>query len=142
MKPNSKRITIFRYITLAVLAGLVLEFILGMVTALYVQFPDTLAGNNAWPWAMKASPVVMAHVIIGTILLLLAIGALIYGLASRDKTAAYGGVAGLALTLLAYLSGSSFLANTVDDTFSFLMALGFIGSLTAYATVFYLTRRK
>jgi hypothetical protein len=39
------------------------------------------------------------------------------------------------------MSGSAFLSNVAEDNYSFLMALGFIGSLLSYGAAFYLTRQ-
>jgi hypothetical protein len=140
MKNNSKNLKVFRSLTLATLCSLVLEYILGMYNALFVQFPDTLVDGNGWPWAMKESPVIAAHVILGSLLVLLTISTVIYGFTSHSKSAIVWSVTGLVLTLLAYMSGSAFLANVAEDNYSFLMSLGFMGALAAYGAAFYLTR--
>jgi hypothetical protein len=38
------------------------------------------------------------------------------------------------------MGGSAFLSNVADDNYSFLMALGFMGSMLSYGVAFYLTR--
>jgi hypothetical protein len=111
-----------------------------MVNALFVQFPDSLVNGNAWAWAMKESPMISVHVALGSLLVLLMVAAVIFGIAARSKPAILWSVVGLALTLVAYMGGSIFLANVADGTYSFLMALGFMGSLLAYGVAFYQTR--
>jgi hypothetical protein len=140
MKNNSNKITVFRSLTLAILGSLVLEFVLGMYNALFVQFPDSLVNGNAWAWSMTDSPVIFAHVMLGSLLVLLTILTLIYAFASRSRPAIVWSLTGLVLTLFAYLSGSIFLTNVAEDNYSFLMALGFIGSIVSYGAAFYLTR--
>jgi uncharacterized membrane protein len=140
MKNTSKNLNVFRALTLATLGSLVLEFVLGIYNALFVQFPDTLVDGNGWAWSMKSSPVILAHVILGSLLVLLTVATVIFGFASRSKPAIVWSVAGLVLTILAYMSGSVFLADISQDNYSFLMALGFMGSLLSYAVAFYLTR--
>ena len=140
MRNTAKPLNVFRWLALATLGSLVLEFILGMYNALFVQFPDTLVNGNGWAWAMKESPVITAHVFLGSLLVLLTVLTIIFGVASRSKPAIVWSVAGLVLTLVAYMSGSAFLANVAGDNYSFLMALGFMGSLLSYGAAFYLTR--
>jgi hypothetical protein len=139
MSNTSKNLIVFRSLTLATLCGLVLEFILGMVNALFVQFPGTLVDGNAWAWSMQGSPIISAHVIVGSLLLLLTLLTVVFGFASRRKPAIVWSVAGLILTALAYLSGSAFLSNVAENNYSLLMALAFMGSLMSYSVAFYLT---
>jgi len=139
MKNTSKFLRTFRLHTLITLVALVFEFILGMYTALFIEFPDTLVDGNGWGWAMKASPIIFAHVILGTLLILLAISTLAFGFASHSKNAIISSAAGLILMLVAYLSGSTFLANVAADNYSFAMALGFLGCMLAYGAAFYFT---
>ena len=139
MKNASKNINLFRSLTLATLCSLLLEFILGMYTALFVEFPDILVNGNGWAWSMKASPVIMAHVMLGSLLVLLTLATVIFGFVSRSKPAAVWSVTGFLMTMVAYASGSIFLSNVAEDNYSFLMALGFMGALAAYGAAFYLT---
>ena len=141
MRNTSKSLNIFRSLTLAALCSLVVEFVLGMYNALYVQFPDTLVNGNAWVWSMKDSPIILAHVILGSLLVLLTILTIIFAFASGSKPAILWSIIGLVLTVVAYMSGSAFLSNVAEDNYSFLMALGFIGSLLSYGAAFYLTRQ-
>jgi hypothetical protein len=139
MRNTSKNMRVFRSLTLATLGSIVLEFVLGMYTALFVEFPDTLVNGNGWTWSMKGSPILMAHILLGSLLVLLTIFTVIFGFASRSKPAIVWSVAGFVLTLVTYTGGSIFLSNVAEDNYSFLMALGFMGSLIAYGAAFYLT---
>jgi len=123
-----------------ILVALVLEFVLGMYTALFVQFPDTLVNGNAWSWSMTESPIIFAHVLLGTLLFLLALSVVVFGFASRNRNAIVSSIAGLVLTGVAYMSGSAFLSNVALDNLSFSMSLGFLGSILAYFAAFYTTR--
>ena len=135
-----KNINLFRSLTLATLCSLVLEFVLGMYSALYVEFPDTLVNGNGWAWSMKASPIIMAHVFLGSLLVLLALLTVIFGFVSHNRAGIVWSAIGIVMTLVAYVSGSIFLANVAEDNYSFLMALGFMGALAAYGVAYYLTR--
>jgi len=111
-----------------------------MYTALFVEFPDTLVNGNGWAWSMKESPILMVHVLLGSLLVLLTILTVIFGFTSHSKPAIVWSVTGFVLTMVAYMGGSIFLSNVAEDNYSFLMALGFMGSLLAYGVAFYLTR--
>ena len=139
MRNTSKNMRVFRSLTLATLGSIVLEFVLGMYTALFVEFPDTVVNGNGWAWSMKESPILMVHVLLGSLLVLLTIFTVIFGFASRSKPAIVWSVAGFVLTLVTYTGGSIFLSNVAEDNYSLLMALGFMGSLIAYGEAFYLT---
>lgn len=140
MKPSSKLFRAFRLTVLLTLIALALEFILGIYTNLFVEFPDSIVNGNAWAWSMSQSPVIIAHVLLGTLLLAASLLALGLGVALKSKTAIVSSTAGLVMMGLAYLSGSAFLANVQVDGYSFWMALGFIGTLAAYGSAYYLTR--
>ena len=130
----------FHLDVLLTLLVLVLEYILGMYTALFVQFPDSLVNGNAWSWSMSQSPVIMAHVFLGTLLVVGSLLALGFSIASKSKIAIRASVVGLVAILIAYLSGSTFLANVQSDGYSFSMSLGFLGALFSYGAAYYLTR--
>jgi len=142
MSNTSKNLNVFRALTLATLGSLMLEFVLGMYNALFVQFPDSLVNGNGWAWSMKESPSTSAHVILGTLLVLLTLSAVIFGFASRSKPAITWSVIGLVMTMIAYMSGGIFLSNVAEDNYSFIMALGFMGSVVSYGIAFYLTRHS
>lgn len=140
MNNTNYLIKAFRIQALVVMVCLIVQFVLGMYTALYVQFPDTLVNGNGWSWSMQESPIIMAHVILGSLLVLLAISMIGFGLAARSKPAIISALTGLGMTGLAYLSGGAFLANVANNDSSFLMALGFMGCVLAYGTAYYFTR--
>jgi heme A synthase len=140
MNRTQKFARLFHMHALLTLGALVLEFILGMYTALFVAFPDTLAGGNAWQWSFSNSAITVAHIILGTLMVLMALSTLGFGAASKSKTAILTGVLGLVMILIAYLSGSIFLGNIENDQYSFSMALGFIGAMVVYGLAYYRTR--
>ena len=129
----------FHLVALLTLVVLVLEYILGMYTALFVEFPDSLVDGNAWTWSMSQSPIIMAHVLLGTLLVIGSLLGLGLGIAAKSKVAISASVVGLVTIMVAYLSGSVFLSNVQSDAYSFSMSLGFLGALLAYGAAYYLT---
>ena len=140
MIQSSKYHRAFRLHVLIMLIALVSEFILGMYTTFFVKFPDTLVDGNAWEWSMSQSAVVMAHVLLGTLMVLIALSAFGFSVAAKSKAAIITAVLGAAMILVAYLSGSTFLGNIENDNYSFSMAIGFLGAIVTYGLAYYLTR--
>jgi hypothetical protein len=140
MKALPKLYRLFRLSVLLTLVALVLEFVLGMYTALFIEFPDSVANGNAWAWSMAQSPVILVHVLLGTVLVGASLLAFGLGLTLKSKAAISTTLAGLILTGLAYLSGGVFLSDIQADGYSFSMALGFMGAVVAYGMAYYLTR--
>jgi hypothetical protein len=140
MQPQSKLFRAFRVIVLLTLIALALEFILGVYTSLFIEFPDSLQNGNAWAWSMSHDPIVTTHVFLGTLLVVASLLAMGLSIALKNKTAITWTAAGLVMMIVAYLSGSIFLANIQVDAYSFSMALGFLGALITNGVGFYLTR--
>ena len=140
MIQSSKFHRVFRLHVLLMLIALVSQFILGMYSNLFVKFPDTLVNGNAWEWSMSHNAIVMAHVVLGALT-----GAdrtlhpwLCHRL--KSKAAITTAIIGLVMMLVAYFSGSIFLGNIENDSYSFSMALGFLGAMVTYGLAYYLTR--
>jgi hypothetical protein len=140
MKNSSKTYKALRMTLHITLMLLVVEFVLGMYTALFVQFPDTLTSGNAWSWSFSQSPIILAHIIFGTLLFVAALAALGLSFPVRNKAGIITAGLGFVLVLVAYMSGSIFLTNVENDAYSFTMALGFMGAFISYGVGYYLTR--
>ena len=117
----------FRIAVLITLVLLVLQYILGMIANLEVQLP----GGNATSWAFRNSIIIQLHIYLGTLLIVVALVALILSLVARHPAGIVAAVAGLALLVFAGLSGVQFLATQQNDL-SLRMALGFMGAFIAY----------
>lgn len=117
----------FRLTILITLVLLVLQYILGMIANLEVQFPN----GNALSWVFGHSLIIQLHIYLGTLLIVVALVALILSLVARQPVGIIAAVAGLALLAFAWLSGVQFLATQQNDL-SLRMALGFMGAFIAY----------
>ena len=131
---------LYRWAVVLTLLALVAEFVLGMYTALFVEFPDSLVQGNAWAFAFTGSPVIAAHIYLGTILILAGLITFALGIAEKQRGAILTSLLGLLLMLAAWLSGGAFLGNVQVNAYSFSMALTFLGSLLAYCAGLYFTR--
>ncbi len=76
----------------------------------------------------------------GTLLLVVALVALILSIGVRNIVGIIAAAAGLALIIFAWLSGAEFLARSQQNDLSLRMALGFMGAFVAYLLGYYLSR--
>lgn len=125
----------FRSTVLVTLVLLVLQYILGMIANLEVQLPS----GNAVSWVFRNSIVIQLHIYLGTLLLVVALAALLLSLVARHPVGVVAAVAGLALLVFAWLSGVQFLTTQQNDL-SLRMALGFMGAFIAYLLGYYFSR--
>jgi hypothetical protein len=130
----------FRLSLMGMMALLVAQYVLGMAVNLYVQFPSDLPGGNAWQWAFANSALIGAHIVVGTGILVLAVVALALSISARITVGRVAAVLGLVMILVAFFSGATFLSSGQQAVSSFLMALGFLGSLLAYGVGLAVTR--
>jgi len=135
MRQTYARFGAFRLAFLVTLGLLVVQYVLGMISNLEVQFP----GGNAWGWVWSHSLIIQLHIYIGTLLLVVALVALVLSSVARNIVGSIAAAAGLALIILAWLSGAAFLASQ-QNTLSLWMALGFMGALVAYILGYSLSR--
>lgn len=131
---------LFRGTLLVVCVLLVVQYVLGMLANLDVQIPTNLTNGNAWGWVYTNSPLVQTHVLTGTLLLVLSLAALVLGSVARSTPAVIVAVVGLAMMLVAYLAGVSFLSSGQQSASSLWMSLGFLGALLAYFVGWGVTR--
>ena len=127
------RVRPFRLTVLVTLVLLVLQYVLGVMANLEVQLPS----GNDWGWVFGHSLIIQLHIYLGTLLIVVALLALILSIVARHPVGIVTAVAGLALLVFAWLSGDQFLVTQHNDL-SLLMALGFIGAFVAYLLGYYL----
>jgi len=139
MRQTSARFGAFRLAFLVTLVLLVVQYVLGMIANLEVQFPGNLPGGNAWGWVWSHSLIIQLHIYISTLLLVVALVALVLSIVARNIVGIIAAAAGLALIIFAWLSGAAFLASQ-QNNLSLNMALGFMGALVAYILGYSLSR--
>lgn len=127
LNQTDARVRAFRITFLVTLVLLVLQYILGMIANLEVPLPS----GNVLGWVFGHSIIIQLHIYLGTLLIVVALVALILSLVARHPVGIVAAVAGLALLVFAWLSGVQFLASQQNDL-SLRMALGFMGTFIAY----------
>lgn len=118
---------------------LIAQYVLGMYANLFVQFPDNGQGGEAWLFAWQ-TPIVAAHIVVGILLALGAIGFLVRAFRSGSRAWKTSALLGLIGVLGAGVSGAVFIPSQTD-AFSYSMSLFFLLAFFAYGWAFLLSRK-
>lgn len=116
--------------TLGLIGTLILQFLFGMFTALFVSFPEGVSEKQVWKFAGQQIPIVI-HMLLGLLILLGAIALVVRVIMMKDKNWIWTSVIGLVGVLVADITGILFVAQQ-NDMYSYAMAVAFIVSLVAY----------
>jgi len=132
-----------RGFALVVCGLLAVQFLLGMYVNLYVNLPPVTSGSGGLGGSMMGRfgtmfspgrPLLMAHMMLGMLLVVTGIVALFVAASSGDRFAIGWSVTGLAALLVAGYGGISFFMFGHSNVDSYLMAVGFLVSFAAYLT--------
>lgn len=115
-------------VAMIVLLGV--QYILGMVSNLFVQFPEAGTENQMFEFARTQLPEI-SHIILGLLLFVFALVFWIRAIRARFRAWTVAAGIGLLAILIAVYSGARFIP-TQDDLYSLLMSLAFILALLAY----------
>ncbi len=131
--------------TAATLVLLVVEFLLGAATSLYVTIPTNHpgAGSGLSPGGTLASllwsfgsglPLLIVHVVVGILLLLSGVELVLHAVRSGRRACVVVAAVGLAGILLAGITGAIFLRDGQNIS-SMLMSVGFAVAVTCYVVI-------
>lgn len=140
MNRTYTRLKAFHITFIVTFVLLIIQYVLGMISNLEVQFPNSLPDGNAWGWVWSNSSIIALHIVNGTLLIVVALVAIILSSVARNVAGIVASIIGLAMIVFAWISGAKFLALGQQNTFSLWMSLGFIGAFVAYTLGFYLSR--
>ena len=122
---------------------LAVQFLLGMLTNLYISLPaHSYGGAFAMGRMMTAMtsgtgaglPLLMFHMMLGPLMVIVALVTLVASIASRRQRDIVLGTVGLLSILLAGYGGLSFLLGGGHNAASLIMSLGFLAAFSAYFT--------
>ena len=128
---NSTKQNGLRTLSMVMIGLLAIQFVLGMVTNLYVQFPDTTQADQLWA-AVRSQVPSFSHIVLGILLLVAAVIFMIRAANKNNPGWVASGVAGLVGILAALYGGVTF-TTTQADAYSLVMAIGFIVAVLAYS---------
>lgn len=131
MTKNQEEITSkLRKQALGIASILTIQYILGMITNLFVKFPENKHEGAAWKFAWSQLPLSL-HIIIGLMLFFGALTLLIRAIIVKDKIWIISSSIAFIAILIAIIGGTIFVTKQTD-LYSFLMAVSFIVALLAY----------
>ncbi len=139
---NTKLMKTYRSVTQGTLHTLALIFILGMIANLFIEIPEGSAGSAAWSWVFSNSGVIVAHIILSTLLVAIALASLVLAFKAKNRTAILASSFGAVFTLVAYYFGAQFVSAGDSALSSLLMAFGFLGALVSYGIGVYKTKSQ
>ncbi|MCL4338664.1 hypothetical protein M1271_03175 [Patescibacteria group bacterium] len=109
---------------------LVIQYLLGMFTNLFVQFPQNTGERQMWEFAWSQPPLAL-HILVGTGLLLGLTVLVVRSVRYKDANWIKVSVVGTLAILIAEVAGAVFVPSQ-SDTYSFIMAVCFIITLLAF----------
>src|SRR5258708_5079733 len=112
-----------------------IQYLLGMITNLFVQFPEKANEGQLWQFAWKQIPLVL-HILVVLSLLIGSLTLTIRSFRSRNKTLKIGSAIGLISIFISGYAGSKFIPTQNAD-YSFLMSITFILALMSYVWILY-----
>ncbi len=118
------------------LALLLVQNLLGMGLNLYVD----LSSYSTVDAAFRGAPILDVHVLTAFAIVGTSAYVLVLAAAARQRRMGVAALAGLGFVLLAFLSGIEFTFFGQVDAFSFLMEVGFAGTLGCVAVVLAMAR--
>jgi len=143
-----------RPLVLVMLVLLILQFMSGMVTNLYVQIPDSVSNQptqgrefyavwgSALRWTLAhGSLFLRLHVILGVLLLLLSLVIMGSAIASRRGVWVLYSILGWLMTTGAAINGMFFLSYGQHNLNSLIMSFAFIGASAFYVIGYCVTRQ-
>ena len=118
--------------------GLIVQYCLGMAINVFVQFPQNQGSGMNWQFATR-NILIMAHLILGTLLIVGAIAQLVRVV--RAKSAAWKLPAAYALVgvIVAWIGGDTFVTTQIA-VLSYIMSLGFLVAILSYFWGLYRSR--
>jgi hypothetical protein len=122
-----------------IIGFLVVQYLLGMFTNMFVAFPEGKNEGQLWQFAWT-QPSLIAHIIIGIGVFISAVILTVRATKAGNRIWTKASWAGLVSILVAIAAGSRFIP-TQTDGYSFVMSVAFIAALLSYGWGLYSSRR-
>ena len=110
--------------------ALILQYLLGIASNLFTQFPDTKDAGRLWLYAWSQTSLAL-HIILGLLLLFGSIILIIRALIKRDFIWIIASVVGFLAIIGSVIAGAIFITSQ-SNVYSFAMSVGFIVALLSY----------
>jgi hypothetical protein len=110
------------------------------LAAFNVTIPAGRSAGSNWSFALT-HPAILLHVIVATVILVVAAIALVMSLRGRDGPWIAVSAAGLGFVLLAFAAGLEYVMSLPKGALDY-MSLGWAGAVLMYGTGWYLGRKR
>lgn len=140
VQKSNQIISPIRKMAAVMITALLIQFLLGMYTNLFIAIPRTtmhgrrggLTGMGRMMSAGISDPLFMIHMILGILLALGAIATVIVAIGTKQPPPLIIAIVGLISVLIAGYAGLTFFMNGHHNGESYTMALGWVSAFTAY----------
>lgn len=105
-----------------------------------INIPAGRSAGSHWKF-VAAHPTILLHVVVATMVLVVAVVMLILAIRGRDRSWIILSVIGLAFVLLAFASGEDYVMTLRKSALNY-MSIGWLGAIVTYGIGWYLGRRK
>jgi heme A synthase len=120
----------FRNYGVIMIVLLCVQYVLGMINNLYVQFPEAGTEAQMWEFAWKQFSLA-SHIILGIILLLASVYLLIRAMRFGTRSWFIPSLIGLFAILVAGFSGAMFIPAQ-ENLYSLIMSIAFLMAMLSY----------
>jgi hypothetical protein len=110
--------------------GLAIQFLLGVFILVYTAFPESGGARVMWEYA-KTQPLVLTHIILGTLLFLGAVSFAVRAYKAKGAVWIRSTLVGLIAIFGAWISGEEFVSSQ-QDVYSVSMSVSFILAMLSY----------
>lgn len=132
MKNNKdKQINILKKLGVWMIGVLIIQYVLGMTSNLFVSFPTDGNPGLFWQFAWHQIPTAL-HIIVGTLLFVFSIVILVIAMKQKVKRWITAGIIGIISIFVAAFAGAQFV-STQSNVFSYVMSLFFIIAFISYS---------
>ena len=119
---------------------LIIQYILGMFTNMFVKFPDNGTTGQLWEFSWKQIPLAL-HILVGLSLLISAVALVARAIRSKNNKWITVSIIGTLAIVVAGASGATFIP-TQKDLYSFVMAMAFIIAFISFSWGFFSSKTK
>lgn len=143
MSDSPSKLQGMRMVASVICVLLALEFLLGFYVNLYVSIPQGSYGHHGGNGSMMSNfgtmispgqPALMIHLMLGVLVVVAGVVGVVLAASSGDRFALGWSTVGLLALFLAGYGGLAFLMYGQGEMNSYIMAVGFLISFTAYLT--------
>ena len=130
MEEKEKKTISLKKHGIGMIIALILQYLLGIASNLFTQFPDTKDAGRLWLYAWSQTSLAL-HIILGLLLLFGSIILIIRALIKRDFIWIIASVVGFLAIIGSVIAGAIFVTSQ-SNVYSFAMSVGFIVALLSY----------